>query len=206
MRAPSNVKHGRETVDAFAREVIQLIGRLRGALEGSPQAWPDGRGRQAATISRDLATAVAALDAAVEELYFQAESLEAAHQALEIERRILPGAVRGRTGRLSGDRSRGCDPSSQPPSRRAVRLRRGGPRGGAAAGTASHRAPSLAARPRWPTSRCAIRRPNGSGEAVSAAGHPFSLALTAAVVRHADDSVYRVRWSLRDISRRPRPD
>ena len=44
------------------------------------------------------------------------------------------------------------------------------------------------------------------GDAVSADGSCFSVALTAAVVRHADHSVYRVRWSLRDVSRRPKPD
>jgi hypothetical protein len=43
-------------------------------------------------------------------------------------------------------------------------------------------------------------------EAVRARGAPFRLALTAAVVRHADRSVYRVQWSVRDISRRPGPD
>jgi hypothetical protein len=32
------------------------------------------------------------------------------------------------------------------------------------------------------------------------------MALTAAVVRHSDRSVYRVQWSARDISRRPSPD
>lgn len=44
------------------------------------------------------------------------------------------------------------------------------------------------------------------GEAVRASGRPFQLALTAAVVRHSDRSVYRVQWSVRDISRRPAPD
>jgi PAS domain S-box-containing protein len=199
------VKHGRETVDAFAREVIHLIGRLRGVLEGSAKAWPDGRGRQAAAISRDLATAVAALDAAVEELYFQAESLEAAHQALEIERRSYQ------------------------------ELFEGGPDGYLVTGPegvilrANHRAGELFActvedlvgeplpgllgpeyRPSLEAvlADFAMRDPEAEwiGEAVSATGHRFSLALTAAVVRHADDSVYRVRWSLRDISRRPRPD
>jgi hypothetical protein len=81
------VKHGRETVDAFAREILELVRRLRTVLQGSPTAWPQGRGRLAAAISRDLATAVEALDLAVEELYVQGESLESAHLALEIERR-----------------------------------------------------------------------------------------------------------------------
>ena len=44
------------------------------------------------------------------------------------------------------------------------------------------------------------------GEAVRAKGPPFQVALTAAVVRHSDRSVYRVQWSVRDISRRPGPD
>ena len=44
------------------------------------------------------------------------------------------------------------------------------------------------------------------GEAVRAGGEPFKMALTAAVVRHADRSVYRVYLSVRDISRRPSPD
>ncbi len=199
------MKHGRETVDAFAREVIQLIGRLRGALEGSPQAWPDGRGRQATTISRDLATAVAALDAAVKELYFQAETLEAAHQALEIERRSYqelfeggpdgylvtgPEGVILRANRCAGELF-AC----------AVEDLVGEPLPGLL--HTEHRLSLEAA-----LANFALRDPEAEwvGEAVSAAGHPFSLALTAAVVRHADGSVYRVRWSLRDISRRPRPD
>ena len=44
------------------------------------------------------------------------------------------------------------------------------------------------------------------GVAVRAGGEPFAVALTAAVVRHADRSIYRVQWSVRDISRRPGPD
>ena len=44
------------------------------------------------------------------------------------------------------------------------------------------------------------------GQGVRAEGTPFQAALTAAVVRHADRSVYRVRWSLRDIGRRPQLD
>jgi PAS domain-containing protein len=105
-------------VEAFAGEVLQLIQRLRPALEGSPTAWPNGRGRLASSIARDLANAVEALDIAVEQLYFQAESLEAAHQALEIERRSYqelfdggpdgylvtdPNGVILRANRLAGD-------------------------------------------------------------------------------------------------------
>lgn len=50
------------------------------------------------------------------------------------------------------------------------------------------------------------RKDEWIGLAVPAAGSPFPVALTAAVVRHADGSVYRVRWSVRDVSRRPRAD
>ena len=89
------MKRGRETVDAFADEILHLIRRLRPLLEGSPTPWPDGRDRLAAAISRDLANAVEALDVAVEELYFQSESLEAAHQALEIERRAYQELFEG---------------------------------------------------------------------------------------------------------------
>jgi PAS domain-containing protein len=46
-------------------------------------------------MARDLARAVEALDLAVEELYFKAESLEAAHAALEIERRSYPELFEG---------------------------------------------------------------------------------------------------------------
>ena len=44
------------------------------------------------------------------------------------------------------------------------------------------------------------------GEAITAGDRRFSLALTSAVVRHADGSVYRLRWSLRDVSRRLEAD
>jgi hypothetical protein len=44
------------------------------------------------------------------------------------------------------------------------------------------------------------------GQAVCAEGESFVVALTAAVVRHPDRSIYRVHWSVRDISRRPGPD
>jgi hypothetical protein len=93
------VKHGQEAVDAFAAEVLQLVQRLRPVLAGSPTAWPDGRGRRAAAIARDLSRAVEALDNAVGQLYFQAESLEMAHAALEIERRSYQELFEGgRTG------------------------------------------------------------------------------------------------------------
>ncbi|HET8622156.1 MAG TPA: hypothetical protein VFM14_01205 [Gemmatimonadales bacterium] len=41
------------------------------------------------------------------------------------------------------------------------------------------------------------------GRAVPATGQAFPVALTATVVRHADGTLYRVRWSVRDISLRP---
>jgi PAS domain S-box-containing protein len=44
------------------------------------------------------------------------------------------------------------------------------------------------------------------GLAVPATGRPFQLGLTTAQVRHADRSVDRVRWSLRNVSRRPVAD
>ena len=44
------------------------------------------------------------------------------------------------------------------------------------------------------------------GLAVPATGSPFQVALTSAIVRHEDRSVYRIRWSVRDVSRRPRAD
>lgn len=56
-------------------------------LEAGPAFWPSGQGRAAAVLSRDLATAVEALDVPLEELHFQTDSLESAHLALEIERR-----------------------------------------------------------------------------------------------------------------------
>jgi hypothetical protein len=77
----------REAVDALAREILVLIQRLRPQLEGPPNTWPASRGRAAAALSRDLGGAVQALDVAVEALYFQTDGLEAAHMALEVERR-----------------------------------------------------------------------------------------------------------------------
>jgi PAS domain S-box-containing protein len=199
------VKHGRETVDAFAREVIHLIGRLRGVLDVSPTAWPGGRGRQAAAISRDLATAVAALDAAVEELYFQTESLEAAHQALEIERRSYQELFEGGP---DGYLVTGPEGMILRANQRAGELFACSAQD--LVGEVLPRLLRTEQRPSLETALAdfALRDPETEwiGEAVSATGHHFSLALTAAVVRHADGSVYRVRWSLRDISRRPRPD
>jgi PAS domain S-box-containing protein len=197
--------HGRETVDAFAGEILQLIRRLRPVLEGSPTSWPDGRGRLAATISRDLANAVEALDVAVEELYFQAESLEAVHQALEIERRAYQELFEG-----GPDGYLVTDPEGM--------ILRSNQRAGELFGCAvedlvGQMLPGLVQSDHRASLQAAIDAfelrdwdAEWIGEAVTADGSRFSVALTAAVVRHADHSVYRVRWSLRDISRRPRPD
>jgi len=87
MRGPAGVKLGREAVDALARDIRELIGRLRPVIEAGPGAWPRARGQVAAGLARDIAGAVRALDVAVETLYFQTDSLEAAHLALEVERR-----------------------------------------------------------------------------------------------------------------------
>ena len=199
------MKHGRETVDAFAGEILQLIRRLRPVLEGSPTSWPDGRGRLAASISRDLANAVEALDVAVEELYFQAESLEAAHQALEIERRSYQELFEG-----GPDGYLVTDPDGM--------ILRANHRAGdlfacSAENLVGEPLPNLIHAEHRPSLQAAIAAfelrdwdAEWIGHAVSAAGSHFSVALTAAVVRHADHSVYRVRWSLRDISRRPLPD
>ncbi len=199
------MKHGRERVDAFASEIHQLIRRLRPVLEGSPTSWPNGRGRLAASISRDLATAVGALDVAVEELYLQAASLEAAHQALEIERRSYQELFEGGPyGYLV------TDPDGM--ILRANQLA-GELFACSADDLVGQQLPSLVHENHRATLQAAISAfelrdwdAEWIGEAVSADRAPFSLALTAAVVRHGDRSVYRVRWSLRDVSRRPRPD
>jgi PAS domain S-box-containing protein len=195
----------REAVDALAREIHVLIQRLRPLLEGPPNTWPASRGRTAAALSRDLATAVQALDAAVEELYFQTDSLEAAHLALEVERRAYQELFEaGPDGLLVSD-----------PDGVIVRAnaRAGEVFGCAAEDLVGHALPALI-RPR---DRASLEAAIGGfevadwdaewiGEAVRARGVPFQVALTAAVVRHADRSVYRVQWSVRDISRRPGPD
>lgn len=199
------MKHGREAVDAFAQEIIQLVQRLRPVLEGSPTVWPETRGRLAAGIARDLSNAVEALDVAVEELYFQAESLESAHQALEIERRSYQELFDG-----GPDGYLVTDPNGV--------IFRANARAGElfaceADDLVGQLLPSLVEPRHGPLLRATIASlenedPSGEwiGQGVSSAGEPFSLAMTAAVVRHADHSVYRIRWSLRDISRRPMPD
>jgi hypothetical protein len=88
------MKLEREAVDALGREILDLVQRLRPVIEGSPIPLPGSRGRLAAAISRDLHNAVQALDVAVEELYFQTDSLEAAHLALEVERQPLRSCSR----------------------------------------------------------------------------------------------------------------
>jgi two-component system, cell cycle sensor histidine kinase and response regulator CckA len=199
------MKSGRETVDAFAREILQLIIRLRPVLEGSSTSWPVGRGRLAASISRDLATAVEALDAAVEELYFQTESLESAHQALEIERRSYQELFEG-----GPDGYLVTDPDGMilRANRRAGELF-----GSNADDLVGEFLPSMIQADDRPSLQAAITGfeqrdwdAEWIGRAVTANGSQAFLALTTAVVRHADHSVYRVRWSLRDISRRPTPD
>ena len=202
---PGVVKHGREAVDAFATDVLQLTLRLRPVLEGSPTAWPDGRGPRAAAIAQDLLKAVEALDIAVERLYIQAETLEVAHHALEIERRSYQELFEG-----GPDGYLVTDPEG-------LILRANGRAGELFACSAENLVgellPALVEDLHRPSLEAAIaafelRDWEGEwiGQGVSAAGLPFSLALTAAVVRHSDRSVYRVRWSLRDVSHRPTTD
>ena len=199
------MKLAREAVDGFAREVLDLIRRLRPVLEASPTGWPTARGRLAASISRDLVAAVEALDTAVEELYLQSESLEAAHLALEVERRAYQELFEG-----GPDGYLVTDPAG-------VILRANG-RAGAlfsceSADLVGELLPDLVA----PDDRGSLKRVierfadrDREGEwlglAVPASGSPFQVALTSAVVRHEDRSVYRIRWSVRDVSRRPRAD
>ncbi len=195
------MKLEREAVDALAREVLALIGRLRPVLEAGPAFWPSGRGRAAAALSRDLATAVEALDAALEELYFQTDSLESAHLALEIERRsyqeLFDGGPDGYlvtdpVGLIIRANARAGEVFACPaadlvgePLTGLIRL---------------EDRPALHA-----TLEGLERRdPNGEwiGVAIRASASPFWVALTSIAVRHGDGSVYRVRWSVRDISGR----
>lgn len=196
---------GREAVDAFAREVLELIHRLRPVLEASPTAWPAARGRLASSIARDLVTAVQALDAAVEELYFQTESLESAHAALEIERRSYQELFDGGPDGYLVTTPDGVILRANEPAGRLFAC--------AAEDLVGETLPALMA----PDDRGSLERvihrfeqADRDGEwiglAVPANGSPFQVALTAAVVRHDDRSVYRVRWSVRDVSRRPRAD
>jgi PAS domain S-box-containing protein len=195
----------REAVDALAREILLLIQRLRPLLQSPPDSWPGNRGRAAAALSRDLAHTVRALDVAVEALYFQTDSLEAAHMALEVERRAYQELFEaGPDGLLVSD-----------PDGVVVRAnaRAGEVFGCPAEDLVGHALPDLMP----PKDRLSLEAAIAGfevadwdaewiGQAVRAHGPPFQVALTSAVVRHADRSVYRVQWSVRDISRRPGPD
>ena len=199
------MKLEREAVDGFAREILDLIRRLRPVLEASSSTWPAVRGRLAASISRDLVTAVEALDAAVEELYFQTECLESAHAALELERRSYQELFEG-----GPDGYLVTDPGGV--------ILRANQRSGAlfnfpADELIGELLPALmASEDRGSLERVLKRfqiedrKEEWLGLAVPATGSPFQVALTAAVVRHADGSVYRIRWSVRDVTRRPRAD
>ena len=195
----------REAVDALAREILALIQRLRPVLEGSRTSWPGSRNRLATSISRDLARAVEALDVAVEELYFQTDSLESAHLALDVERRAYQELFEG-----GPDGYLVTDPQG-------LILRANIKAGELFACPAEH----LVGHPLHTLARdedrASLEAAIGGfevadwdaewiGEATRATGAPFRMALTAAVVRHADRSPYRVRWSVRDISRRPGAD
>jgi PAS domain S-box-containing protein len=193
---PVPVKLAREAVDAFAREVLDLTRRLRPVLEDSPTAWPAVRGRLAASISRDLVVAVDALDAAVEALYLQTESLESAHAALEVERRSYQELFEG-----GPDGYLVTDPGG-------VILRANGRAGALFRCSADDLVGELLTGLLASDDRASLQRvvcgfetgdreEEWLGLAVPAAGSPFQVALTAAVVRHVDGSVYRVRWSVR---------
>lgn len=195
----------REAVDALARDIFHLIQRLRPVIEGRPDAWPRTRGREAAAISRDIASAVRALDVAVEALYYQTDSLEAAHLALEVERRAYQELFEsGPDGHLVSD-----------PDGIIIRAnaRAGEVFTCPAEELVGQPLPALVRQSDRAALQAAIRGfevadwdAEWIGEAVSAEGPPFQVALTAAVVRHSDRSVYRVQWSVRNISRRPGPD
>ena len=199
------MKLEREAIDGLARDILELIGRLRPVIEASPGAWPRARGRVAAGLARDIAATVRALDVAVEALYFQTDSLEAAHLALEVERRAYREQFElGPDGHLVTD-----------PDGMIVRANaRAGELFACPAETLiGEPLPALVADRDRASLEAAIQgfeladwEAEWIGQAVRAHGPPFQLALTAAAVRHADRSVYRVQWSLRDISRRPSPD
>ena len=199
------MKLEREAIDELARGILELIGRLRPVIEASPGAWPRARGQVAAGLARDIAATVRALDVAVEALYFQTDSLEAAHLALEVERRAYREQFeRGPDGHLVTD-----------PDGMIVRANaRAGELFACPADTlVGEPLPALVADRDRASLEAAIQgfeladwEAEWIGQAVRAHGPPFQLALPAAVVRHADRSVYRVQWSLRDISRRPSPD
>src|SRR6476661_8916035 len=175
----------REAVDALAREILDLIQRLRPLLEGPPNTWPASRGRAATALSRDLGGAVQAHDVAVEALYFQTDSLEPAHMALEVERRAYQELFEaGPDGLLVSD-----------PDGVIVRAnaRAGEVFGCAADDLVGHGLPVLVE----PQNRTSLEAAIAGfevadwdaewiGEALRAQGPPFRVALTAAVVRHSD--------------------
>ena len=199
------MKLEREAVDALARDILDLILRLRPVIEASREAWPRTRARAATVIARDITAAVRALDVAVEALYFQTDSLEAAHLALEVERRAYRELLEaGPDGLLVSD-----------PDGIIIRAnaRAGELFACHAEDLVGHPLPALVQDRDRPSLEAAIQgfeiadwEAEWIGEAVRAKGPTFQMALTAAVVRHADRSVYRVQWSARDISRRPGPD
>jgi PAS domain S-box-containing protein len=181
------MKLDREAVDALAREVLDLLQRLRPVLEESVTSWPVSRSRQAAAMSRDLAAAVEALDLAVEELYFQTDSLESAHLALEVERRAYQELFEaGPDGDLV------TDPEG-------VILRANARAGELFACRAEdlvgHPLPALVGAGDRPSLQATITGfdiaawdTEWIGQAVRAVGPPFQAALTTTVVRHADGS------------------
>lgn len=199
------MKLERGAVDALAREIAGLLERLRPVLEGSGASWPAGRGRLATAISLDLIRAVQALDVAVEELYFQADSLESAHLALEVERRAYQELFEG-----GPDGYLVTDPQGL--------ILRANEKAGqffdcTAADLVGQNLPALVPADSRSSLEAAIRgleiadwTSEWAGPVVRFSGASFRAALTAAVVRHQDRSVYRVRWSLRDVSRRPAAD
>jgi PAS domain S-box-containing protein len=199
------VKLERDAVYALARDIRALIGRLRPVIEASPGAWPRARGHVAAALARDIAGAVGARDVAVEALYFQTDRLEAAPLALEVERRAYREQFEaGPDGHLV------TDPDG-------MIIRANARAGELFACPADHLVgeplPALVVDRDRASLEAAIQGFEMSdweaewiGQAMRAHGPPFQMALTAAVVRHADGSAYRVQWSVRDIGRRPKPD
>jgi PAS domain S-box-containing protein len=196
----------RDAVDALAHEIERLTARLRPLLvDAGPDAWPGQRGRTAVSLSRDLGTAVQALDAAVEALYLQADSLEGVYLALEVERRANQELFEsGPDGYLVSD-----------PDGLIVRAnaRAGELFGCPADDLVGHSLPAMMGPDDGESLAAAIRgleladwNAEWLGEAVRAGGVTFRVALTAAVVRHSDRAIYRVQWSVRDVGRRPNPD
>ena len=202
---PIAVSIEREAVDALARDISRVSGRLHPVIEAGTNGWPRARGRTASAISRDLAAAVRALDVAVEALYLQTDSLEAAHMAIEVERRAYREMFeRGPDGRLVSD----PEGLILRTNARAVELF-----ACPEADLVGQPLPALVREADRASLEAAIRGfevadwdAEWIGEAVRAMGPPFRMALTAAVVRHANRSVYRIQWSVRDVSRRPGPD